>query len=444
VEDRIATGPPTAFALRGAAAFLRADPFVVSPAEALGHEADARLVVRDGRIDAFGPASRTPLPTGVAETALGSAIMLPGLIDCHVHYPQLGVVGAMGHALLPWLENHTFPAERALADPEQARALARCFVAELARNGTTTAAVFCSVHPHSVDALFEAAAGSGLQLIAGKCLMDRNAPDGLTDDARGGCEDMAALIARWHGRERFGCAVTVRFLGTSSPEQLEAAAALWRAHPGTWLQSHLSEDPEELALIARLFPGSRDYVDAFDRYGLLGPRGVLGHGIHLSPRERARLAESGTALAHCPTSNLFLGSGLFDAMATRRAGIEVGLASDVGAGTSLSMLATMGAAYQVARLRGALLAPAHLLWLATAGAARALGLGARSGNLAPGLDADVTVADPAATPLLALRAARAAGPEDLLGALMTCGDDRAVRLVLAGGRVVKGTLPAPR
>jgi guanine deaminase len=400
-------------------------------------------VVRDGRIEAFGPASRIPLPPGVPETALGGALMLPGLIDCHVHYPQLAVMGAMGHALLPWLDNHTFPAERTLAHPAQARALARCFVAEMARNGTTTAAVFCSVHPHSVDALFEAAAGTGLQLIAGKCLMDRNAPDGLTDDARGGCEDTAALIARWHGRERFGCAVTVRFLGTSSPEQLEAAGALWREHPGTWLQSHLSEDPEELALVARLFPGSRDYVDAFDRFGLLGPRAVLGHGIHLSSRERSRLAESGTALAHCPTSNLFLGSGLFDALAARAAGIEVGLASDVGAGTTLSMLATMGAAYQGARLRGALLAPVQLLWLATAGAARALGLGTRTGNLAAGLDADVVVVDPATTPLLGLRAARAAAPEGLLGALMTCGDDRAVRLVVAGGRVVKGTLSGP-
>ncbi len=439
-----AAGRQPAFALRCAAAFLRGDPFVILPSEALGYEDDARLVVRDGRIEAFGPAASTPLPAGVEEIRLPGNLMLPGLVDCHVHYPQLGVTGAMGHALLPWLEHHTFPAERELADPAVARALARRFVAELVRNGTTSAAVFCSVHPHSVDALFEAAAGTGLQLIAGKCLMDCNAPDGLTDDARSGCEDMAALIARWHGRERFGCAVTVRFLGTSSPAQLEAAAALWKAYPGTWLQSHLSEDPEELALVARLFPGSRDYVDAFDRFGLLGPRAVLGHGIHLSPRERARLAGSGTALAHCPTSNLFLGSGLFDAVAARAAGIEVGLASDVGAGTTLSMLATMGAAYQVARLRGALPGPAHLLWLATAGAARALGLGGRTGNLAAGLDADIVVLDPAATALLALRAQRAGGPEDLLGAFMTLGDDRAVRLVVAGGRLVKHTAqPTP-
>jgi guanine deaminase len=323
---------PEPFALRGQAAFLRRDPFLAAPGEALGWESDARLVVRHGRIEAFGPAAHTLLPAGVPETPLGHRVVLPGLIDCHVHYPQLGVMGAMGHSLLPWLERYTFPAERELADPTVVHALARHFVAELARNGTTTAAVYGSVHAHSADALFEAAQGSGLQLIAGKSLMDRNAPPGLPDDARGGCAETEALIGRWHGRGRFGCAVTVRFLGTSSPAQIEAAADLWRRHPGTWLQSHLAEDRDELALIARLFPDARDYTDAFDRFGLLGRRAVFGHGIHLSDRERARLAEAGAALAHCPTSNLFLGSGLFDAAAARAAGVAVGLASDVGAG----------------------------------------------------------------------------------------------------------------
>jgi len=428
---------PEPFALRGQAAFLRRDPFLAAPGEALGWESDARLVVRHGRIEAFGPAAHTLLPAGVPETPLGHRVVLPGLIDCHVHYPQLGVMGAMGHSLLPWLERYTFPAERELADPTVAHALARHFVAELARNGTTTAAVYGSVHAHSADALFEAAQGSGLQLIAGKRLMDRNAPPGLPDDARGGCAETEALIGRWHGRGRFGCAVTVRFLGTSSPAQIEAAADLWRRHPGTWLQSHLAEDRDELALIARLFPDARDYTDAFDRFGLLGRRAVFGHGIHLSDRERARLAEAGAALAHCPTSNLFLGSGLFDAAAARAAGVAVGLASDVGAGTTLSMLATMGAAYQVARLRGALLSPAHLLWLATAGAARALDMTGRTGNLAAGLGADVVVLDPRATPLLALRSARARDAGELLRVLMICGDDRAVHSVVAGGHVAR-------
>jgi guanine deaminase len=434
---------PSPLALRGPAAFLRGDPFLEAPGQALSWESDARLVMRQGRIEAFGPAASTALPDGVPEILLGHRLMVPGFIDCHVHYPQLGVIGAMGHGLLPWLERHTFPAERELADPAMARSLAARFVAELARNGTTTAAVYGSVHAHSVDALFEAAQGSGLQLIAGKSLMDRNAPPGLTDNALGGCAETEALIGRWHGRGRFGCAVTVRFLGTSSPEQLEAAADLWRRHPGTWLQSHLAEDRAELALIARLFPDARDYTDAFDRFGLLGRRAVFGHGIHLSDRERARLAEAGAALAHCPTSNLFLGSGLFDAAAARAAGVAVGLASDVGAGTTLSMLATMGAAYQVARLRGALLSPAHLLWLATAGAARALDLAGRTGNLAAGLDADVVVLDPRATPLLALRSARARDAGELLGVLMTCGDDRAVHSVVAGGHVARVCMDSP-
>jgi guanine deaminase len=425
-------------AWRAPALSFRANPFVVPPAEALAFESDALLVVRDGRITAFGPAAAVAatLPQGVAVERFPRGLLVPGFIDCHVHYPQLGIIGASGLALLDWLEQYTFPAERAFADPEHARDVAERFVAELQRNGTTTAMVYGTVHPESVQALFTAAAGTGLRIIAGKALMDRNAPADLCDTAQSGYDESKRLVEGWHGRGRLGYAVTPRFAATSSPAQLEAAASLWREHPGVRLQSHLSENLDEVAWVRRLYPEATDYVDVLERHGLLGAGAVYGHGIHLSERERRRLGETGTAIAHCPTSNLFLGSGLFDLAALRATEppVRVGLATDVGAGTTLSMLGTMAAACWVAQLRGKPLSPVQALWLATAGAAQALGLGQGAGNLEVGADADVVLLDPEATRLLAWRAARAEDAESLLGVLMTLGDDRAVAGLLAGGQ----------
>lgn len=426
---------------RAPALWFRADPFVAPPADALAYESDALLVVRDGRIAAFGPADairRTLVPDERIEH-FPDGLLVPGFIDCHVHYPQLGIIGASGYPLLEWLDRFTFPAERAFADPVHAGEVAQRFIAELHRNGTTTALVYGTVHETSVDALFQAAGSSGLRLVAGKTLMDRNAPDGLRDTAPSGYDESKRLIERWHGRGRFGVAITPRFVATSSPEQLEAAAALWQEHPGTWLQSHVAENVEEVAWIRRLFPESRDYVDVLDRFRLLGPRAVYGHGIHLGDREWARLAETGTAIAHCPTSNLFLGSGLFDLARARACTppVAVGLASDVGAGTTVSMLQTMGAACRIAQLRGKPITPSQALWLATGGAARAIGLADTVGNLVAGLEADAVLLHRAATPLIEWRASLAEDPESLLGVMMALGDDRAVRGVIAGGQVVK-------
>lgn len=421
--------------LRGAAVSFRDNPFRVPPAEAVQFESDAALVIRSGRIADFGPAQDVFRRNAdvVLVDSFPTGLLVPGFIDCHVHYPQLPILGACGHPLLEWLEHYTFPAEQAFRDEEHARAVARLFLDELQRNGTTTAMVYGTVHPQSIDALFHEAETTGLRIIAGKCLMDRNVPDALADSAESGYEDSRRLIERWHGRGRLGYAVTPRFVATSTPAQLERAAQLWREHPGTWLQSHLSENTAEVAWVRALYPSCADYVDVLDRFGLLGPMAVHGHGIHLSERERARLAATGTALAHCPTSNLFLGSGLFDLAATVAARVPVGLATDVGAGTTLSMLRTMGAAYQVARLRGTVLAPSQALWLATGGAADALGLGDVAGNLAAGMDADVTVLDLEATPLLAARTAQCDTVDALLGVLMTLADDRTVLATFAGG-----------
>lgn len=427
-------------ALRGAALAWRADPFTVSPEEALRYESDAVLVMQDGVIAQFGPAHEVlpTLPEGTAVVRHERSLLVPGFIDCHVHYPQLSIIGAGGHPLLEWLERYTFPAERAFADEAHARSVARLFLGELQRNGTTTAAVFCTVHATSAEALFSEAQSTRLRILAGKCLMDRNGPEALMDTAQRGYDESKALIERWHGRGRLGYAVTPRFVATSSPAQLEAAAALWREHPGTLLQSHLAENVDEVAWVKRLFPHCVDYVDVFDRFRLLGRGSIQGHGIHLSARERSRLAQTGTAIAHCPTSNNFLGSGSFDlARATDRSSpIPVGLATDVGAGTSLSMLATMGAACQVAQLRGRALHPIRALWLATGGAARALVQEDRVGNFAPGLDADAVVLDLAATPLIAARTAAVEDVADLLAVMMTLGDDRCIRATYAQGMPV--------
>ncbi|MFO1318688.1 MAG: guanine deaminase [Burkholderiales bacterium] len=437
---------------RAPAIAFRADPFAVPPADALVHEPDAMLVVRDGRIVEFGAAEvvRRTLAPDVGVEHFPNGLLLPGFIDTHVHYPQLGIVGASGQPLLGWLSRFTFPAERAFADPVHAGEVARRFIAELQRHGTTTAMVFGTVHAGSADALFEAAEPSGLRIIGGKTLMDRNTPPGLSDTAQSGYDASKRLIEQWHGRGRLGYAITPRFVATSSPAQLDAAAALWREFPGTWLQSHVSENLDEVAWVHRLFPEAIDYVDVLDRFGLLAPRAVYGHGIHLSDRERRRLGETGTAIAHCPTSNLFLGSGLFDLAAMQRSTprVPVALATDVGAGTTLSMLHTMGAACQIAQLRRHPMTPSQALWLATGGAARAIGLGDVTGNLRAGLDADAVLLDRGATPLLAWRSALAEDAESLLGVLMTLGDDRTVGGVLAGGRVVKrpsgsGGVPDP-
>ena len=299
-------------AVRGRLVWFRADPFLTAPEDALVHEPDGVVVWRDGVILASGPAEPVlaQLQAPVEVDRRPGCLIVPGFVDTHVHYVQTGMIGARGKPLLAWLNDHTFPAEAELADPAKARAMAEVFCDELVRNGTTTALVFCTSHPASVDVLFEAASRRNLRLVAGKVLMDRNAPEALTDTAQSGYDQSKALIARWHGRGRNLYAVTPRFAGTSSSAQLEAAGALWREHPGVLMQTHISENRAEIDWVRGLFPDARDYFDVYARHGLAGPGAVFAHGVHLSEDEFCRCHETGVALAHCPTSNLFLGSGL--------------------------------------------------------------------------------------------------------------------------------------
>ncbi|HEX8739989.1 MAG TPA: guanine deaminase [Casimicrobiaceae bacterium] len=424
--------------------------FVADPGSGAGdpaawrHETDGVLLTRDGRVEAAGPAATLlpSLPAGTEVVDCRGSLLLPGFVDTHVHYAQTGVIASCGGELLEWLERYTFPAEARFGDPAHARAEAEFFLGELTRNGTTTALVFATTHPASADAIFEAALSRDLCLVAGKVMMDRNCPEWLRDTAQSSYDDSKALIAKWHGRGRLGYAVTPRFAPTSTDAQLEAAGALVREHPGVWVQSHVAENRAEMRWVAELFPWSRSYLDVYDRFGLVGPRSVYAHCVHLDRRDRERMARAGAAMSFCPTSNLFLGSGLFDLDAASAAGAQVALGTDVGAGTSFSMLQTLNEAYKVAQLAGQRLSPMRAFYLATLGGAQALGLDARIGSFEPGRDADFVVLDPRATPLLAHRTAIAEHLSEKLFALMMLGDDRAVSMTCVRGRPAHVRQPA--
>jgi guanine deaminase len=436
-------------AIRGQLLSFTGDPFTDVAAPAYRYEPDAVVAMAGGRITHAGPAAEVlaALPAGTLVTSYGrDALILPGFIDCHVHYPQIRILGAGGEPLLGWLAKYALPAEQRFADADVARETARVFLRECLRHGTTTAAVYCTVHPHSATVFFEEAERQGLRMIAGKVLMDRNAPADLCHTPQRGYDESKALIGRWHGRGRLLYAVTPRYAGSSTPEPLELAGALWREHPGTYLQTHVAENREEVAMVTALFPGRRGYLDIYDHHGLVGPRSIFGHGIWLTDAERRRLREAGAALAHCPTSNLFLGSGLLDLSRTTAAAARahVGVATDLGAGTSFSMLQTLGEAYKVARLRGGSLRATEALYLATRGAAAALHLEDRIGSVEPGLEADLAVLDLASTPFIAWRAGLCESLEELLFVQLMLGDDRAVRATYAAGALVHARDAVPR
>ncbi len=428
-------------AIRGPVLTFSGDPFLHGIKQTLHYEPDAIVAMAGGRIVRFGPAQqvRRLLPPGARVVDYGrDALIMAGFIDCHVHFPQTQIIAAGGEQLIDWLNKYTFVAEQRFADAKLARAVAKVFLRESLRNGVTTSAVHCTVHPQSVDALFEEAEKLGLRTIAGKVLMDRNAPSSLLDTARDGYDQSKALIRRWHGHRRSMYAITPRFAATSSPAQLEAAGALKAEHPDCFVQSHVAENKREVAWIRKLFPERKGYLDVYDHYGLLGRRAIYGHGIWLTEAELLRCHQTGTAIAHCPTSNFFLGSGYLDLGNTveRARPVRVGLATDVGAGTSFSMLQTMNEAYKAAQLHGRRLPAAHAFYLATRGAARALYLEDTIGSVAQGMEADLVVLDLKSTPLIAYRMGYA---EDLDAALfiqMTLADDRAVQATYASGRKV--------
>jgi guanine deaminase len=425
-------------AYRAALVHSLADPAEVGVQASYEYIPDGLLVVEDGKITAMGPADTlmAQLPADVTVTHYPEALITPGFIDTHVHFPQTGMVGAYGEQLLDWLNNYTFPCEAQFADKAHADQVAGIFLKELLRNGTTTALVFASVHPQSVDALFEAAERLDLRLITGKVMMDRNAPDYLVDTAESGYQDSKALIERWHGKGRLHYAVTPRFAPTSSEAQLTLAGRLLAEYPGLYMQTHISENLKEVEWVKALFPEREHYLDVYDHYRLLGERSVLAHGVHLCDAECARLAETGSAIAFCPTSNLFLGSGLFDLAQAERHGVNVGLGTDVGGGTSFSLLQTLNEAYKVMQLQGEKLSPFKSLYLATLGGARALRLEDRIGTLQPGTDADFVVLDYRATPLLSYRLQQSKSFEETLFVLMTLGDDRTVLETYAAGNRV--------
>jgi guanine deaminase len=425
-------------ALRGAALTFVADPFEVGADTAMRYEGDAVVAMAAGRITHFGPASRVlpELPPGTpVRTTLPGHLILPGFIDSHTHYPQTQIIGAYGKQLIDWLDQYTYEAEQSFASKEHARAVARVFLRECLRAGTTTAAVYCTVHPQSVDAFFEESAALNTRMLAGKVLMDRHAPTGLLDTAQSGYDESKALIARWHGRGRQLYCITPRFAASSTPEQMRMTGQLWAEHPGTWLQSHVAETREEVAWIRKLYPERAGYLDVYGYYGQLGPRAIYGHGIWLTEQELHRCHDTGSALAHCPTSNHFLGSGLFglrNAMKKQRP-VRVALATDLGAGTSFSMLQTLNAAYKTAQLRGTTMSAAEGFYLATRGAARALYLDDRIGSLAPGMEADLVVLDLASTPAIEFRMRTCESLEESLFIQMTLADDRAIESTYVAG-----------
>ena len=390
---------------------------------------DGVIATVDGRIHTIGKADDLLARAEYADLEcvnFGDKWLLPGFIDCHLHYPQSSMIASHGSQLLEWLEKYTFPAEIKFADLDHAQRIAAFFTQQLYMNGTTTAMVFATVHPHSADAMFEVAAEDNMRLITGKVMMDRNCPEPLQDTAAQSYEDSQRLIEKWHGHKRLQYAVTPRFAPTSTDEQLQFAGQLYAENDGVYVQSHVAENPQEVQWVAELFPWSRSYLDVYDHFGLLGDRAVYAHCIHLDNTDVQRMADTRTAMAFCPTSNLFLGSGLFDINAAVQRAVKVGLATDVGGGTSFSMMRTADEAYKVSQMNGQSVNAAQLLHAMTLGAAAALSLQDQIGNFEPGKEADFIVVDPAATPLMELRMDNADTMEEKLFAALLLGDDRCI------------------
>ena len=425
-------------AWRAAIVHCIADPKEVGVENAYEYFADGLLVTENDKIHAIGHADELlpNLPKDIEIEHHPDGIITPGFIDTHIHYPQTDMIGSYGEQLLTWLNTYTFPEESKFSDKQHAREVAERFLAELLRNGTTTALVFGTVHKVSVEAFFEACEVQNLRMICGKVMMDRNAPDYLTDTPETSYEDSKALIDAWHNKGRLHYAITPRFAPTSSDEQLQLAGKLLGEYEDVYLHTHLSENKDECAWVQELFPQSRHYLDVYDQHQLLSERSVFAHGIHLCDHEYHRLHETGSAIAFCPTSNLFIGSGLFRLSEAEKQQVNVGLGTDVGGGTSFSMLQTMNEAYKVIQLQNENLNPIKSLYLATLGGAKALRLEDKIGNLAVGTEADFIILDKKATPLLTSRLALSKNIEETLFVFMTIGDDRAIKATYSAGQCV--------
>lgn len=399
---------------------------------------DGLLLVKNGLIEWFGPWSegRAKIPDQCALHHHRDKLIVPGFVDSHIHFPQADILGGYGEQLLQWLENHAFPAEKKLHDSAYATELADFFIDQLLRNGTTCASAFCSVHPKSVEALFDAAEQINMRLIAGKVMMDRNAPQELLDTPLSSYQESKTLIEKYHKRGRLLYSITPRFAPTSTAEQLEMAGKLKQEFPDTYIQTHLSENLEEIQWVKKLFPGQENYFDVYDHFGLTGPRSIFGHCVHLEENEWERFQETDSVISFCPTSNLFLGSGLFNMQKAREKNIRVGMGSDVGGGTSFSMLQTLSEAYKVMQLQGQRFSPWDAFYLATLGGAEALSLDHLIGNFDSGKEADFVVLDPQATALQARQYERITDPADLIFSLIVLGDERSVSHTYVNGCLV--------
>ncbi|WP_404925998.1 guanine deaminase [Mesorhizobium sp. ORM16] len=434
----------TSTLLRGRTLSFVRWPESIDDHSAWRYEEDGGLLIHDGRIVAAG--AYVDVERNADETARRidhrPHLLLPGFIDAHVHFPQMQIIASYGAELLDWLNAYTFPEETKFANAQHGRRVARLFLDEMVRHGTTTVAAYCSVHKASAEAFFAESHDRNMLNIAGKVMMDRNAPDGVLDTPQSGYDDSKALIREWHGKGRQLYAITPRFAITSSPEQMEMAGALCREHPDLHIQTHLSENHAEIAFTQELYPWSRDYTDVYEHYGLLGRKSLLGHCIHLSEREADALSDSGSVAVFCPTSNLFLGSGLFDYQRyrTRDKALRIAAATDVGGGTNYSMLRTMDEGYKVIALNGEKLNPFQSFWQVTRGNAEALSVAQRIGTLEEGTDADIVVLDARATSSMRLRMETVETLAQELFLLQTLGDDRAVREVYVAGRPAKTDL----
>ena len=394
------------------------------------------VLIEGGFITSVGDASSVDVPNDAHIIDHGEDLILPGFVDGHVHYPQMNVIASFGAKLIDWLNTFTFPEEAKFSDKSYASAAAKFFLSEALRNGYTTSAVFCTVHPQSVEAFFTEAERLGLRMIAGKVLMDRHAPKSLLDTAQTSYDQSKELIDKWHNKNRALYAITPRFAPTSTPEQLEVSGALYKESEGVYVQSHVSENVDEISWVAELFPQATSYLDVYNGFDLLGPRTLYGHGVHFSDADIEMVKDTDTSIIHCPTSNLFLGSGLFDYQKFKDVGARIALGTDVGGGTSLSPFATMKAAYEIAQFRNYSLTPFEAFYLLTLGGAEALHLGDKIGRIAPGYEADLTVINLKSTEIISNRMKQSNELAEILFSQIIMADDRAIRTTYANGKQV--------
>jgi guanine deaminase len=413
------------------------DPFAMPPQDAV-KIAHGAILIQNGHIAEISTLKALKSQHPQARICdHGDALITPGFIDAHAHYPQTGIIASWGKRLIDWLNTYTFPEETRFSDRAYADEIAARYLDLLLANGTTSVTSFCTIHPESVDALFEAAQTRGMRIVAGKTCMDRDtAPDGLRDTAQSAYDNSKTLLEKWHHTGRNTYAITPRFSPTSTPDQLDALGALWAEYPSALMQTHLSEQTDEIAWVKSLYPEARDYLDTYEQHGLLREGALFGHAIHLEDREISRLKEMDSSVIHCPTSNTFIGSGLFDMGARKADGLRVGLATDTGGGSSFSMLRSMAASYEIGQLTGTALHPAQLLWLATYGSAQALHLEDRIGSIQVGMEADLAVINLASTPAIAQRSMRAASIWEEVFPTLMMGDDRAISQVYIMGEAV--------